>query len=86
MITAFSRESEKKVYVQDKLLQNASKVVELIDKGAFFYVCGDAGNMAKGVHNALIKILQQEKKVTEEIATTMCKQLRVNNRYQEDVW
>jgi NADPH-ferrihemoprotein reductase len=86
MITAFSRESEKKVYVQDKLLQNASKVVELIDKGAFFYVCGDAGNMAKGVHNALVKVLQQEKKVTEEIATTMCKQLRVNNRYQEDVW
>jgi NADPH-ferrihemoprotein reductase len=86
MITAFSRETEKKVYVQDKLLENASKVVELLDKGAFFYVCGDAANMAKGVQQALIKIYQNEKNVTEEIATTMVKQLRVNNRYQEDVW
>lgn len=86
MITAFSRETEKKVYVQDKLLENSTKVIELLDKGAFFYVCGDAANMARGVQNTLIKIFQQEKKVPEDIATTMAKQLRVNNRYQEDVW
>lgn len=86
MITAFSRETTKKVYVQDKLVENASKVIKLLDEGAFFYVCGDAGNMAKGVQQALIKIFQSEKNVTEEIATVMCKQLRVNNRYQEDVW
>lgn len=86
MITAFSRESEKKVYVQDKLLENSSKVVELLDKGAFFYVCGDASNMAKGVQQTLVKIFQNEKKVTEDLANTMVKQLRVNNKYQEDVW
>ncbi|KAG0674757.1 NADPH-cytochrome P450 reductase [Pichia californica] len=86
MITAFSRETDKKVYVQDKLLENSSKVVELLDKGAFFYVCGDAANMARGVQNTLVKIYQNEKKVTQELALTMAKQLRVNNRYQEDVW
>ena len=86
MITAFSRETEKKVYVQDKLLENAAKVVELLDKGAFFYVCGDAANMARAVQLALVKIYQEQKKVTEDIAMTMGKQLRVNNRYQEDVW
>lgn len=86
MITAFSRETEKKVYVQDKLLENSSKVIELINKGAFFYVCGDAANMAKSVQKTLIQIFKDEKKVTEEIASNMVKQLRVNNRYQEDVW
>lgn len=86
MITAFSRETEKKVYVQDKLLENGAKVIELLDKGAFFYVCGDAANMARGVQLALVKAYQEQKKVPEDIATTMGKQLRVNNRYQEDVW
>lgn len=86
MITAFSRESEKKVYVQDKLLENSEKVIELINKGAFFYVCGDAANMAKSVQKTLTQIFKNEKKVTEEIASNMVKQLRVNNRYQEDVW
>lgn len=86
MITAFSRESEKKVYVQDKLLENATKVMDLLDKGAFFYVCGDAANMARGVQQALTKIYQEQKRVTEDIAITMGRQLRVNNRYQEDVW
>lgn len=86
MITAFSRETEKKVYVQDKLLENGAKVIELLDKGAFFYVCGDAANMARDVQLALVKAYQEQKKVPEDIATTMGKQLRVNNRYQEDVW
>lgn len=86
MITAFSRKTDRKVYVQHKLLENAAKVVELLDKGAFFYVCGDAANMAKSVQQALIDIYKTEKKVTAEIASTMVKQLRVNNRYQEDVW
>lgn len=86
MVTAFSRETEKKVYVQDKLLENAEKVIALMNKGAFFYVCGDAGNMARGVQNALIKIYKEQKKITEDIATDMVKQLKVNNRYQEDVW
>ncbi|ONH71555.1 hypothetical protein CAS74_004827 [Pichia kudriavzevii] len=86
MVTAFSRETEKKVYVQDKILENSARVVQLLDQGAFLYVCGDASNMAKGVQQTLVKVYQTEKKVTEEIATNMIKQLRVNNRYQEDVW
>ncbi|TID17266.1 hypothetical protein CANINC_004030 [Pichia inconspicua] len=86
LITAFSRETDKKVYVQHKLKENAKLVIDLLDKGAFFYVCGDAANMAKSVQAALIDIYKSEKNVTEDIASTMVKQLRVNNRYQEDVW
>lgn len=86
MVTAFSRETSQKVYVQDKMLEHGSKIIDLLDQGAFLYVCGDAANMAKGVQKTLVEIYKVEKKVTEDIATTMIKQLRVNNRYQEDVW
>lgn len=86
LITAFSRETDKKIYVQHKLKENAEHVIDLLDKGAFFYVCGDAANMAKSVQAALVEIYKTQKNVTEDIASTMVKQLRVNNRYQEDVW
>lgn len=86
MITAFSREGKEKVYVQHKMKEYKNKIAELMDQGAFFYVCGDAGRMARDVQNELISILKESKKVTEEIASDMVKAMKVSNRYQEDVW
>lgn len=85
-VTAFSRETSKKVYVQDKMLERSSEIVSLLDNGAFFYVCGDASKMARDVQKALVTILAKEKNVSEEDATEIVKQLKVQNRYQEDVW
>ncbi|KAH3668046.1 hypothetical protein OGAPHI_001800 [Ogataea philodendri] len=86
LVTAFSRETAKKVYVQDKMLEKASEINQALNDGAFFYVCGDAARMARDVQSVLIKIFVAERKVTEEVATDMVKNLRVLNRYQEDVW
>ncbi|VEU21324.1 DEKNAAC102340 [Brettanomyces naardenensis] len=85
-ITAFSREADKKVYVQHKMLEHKKELADLLDKGAFFYVCGDASKMARDVQKALIKVVAQEKKVPEDDAAEMVKQLKIQNRYQEDVW
>ncbi|OWB65412.1 hypothetical protein B5S30_g736 [[Candida] boidinii] len=86
MINAFSRESSKKVYVQHKMIENSAKINELLINGAFIYVCGDASRMARDVHSALVKILVDERKLSEEVATEMLKNFKVLNRYQEDVW
>ncbi|GME91798.1 unnamed protein product [[Candida] boidinii] len=86
MINAFSRESSKKIYVQHKMIENSSKINELLNNGAFIYVCGDASRMARDVHSALVKILVDERKLSEEVATDMLKNFKVLNRYQEDVW
>ncbi|QPG72800.1 hypothetical protein FOA43_000102 [Brettanomyces nanus] len=86
LITAFSRETDKKVYVQHKMRENSKKIAELLDQGAFFYVCGDASGMARDVQKALIDIMVKEKEILEDDAIEMVKQLKIQNRYQEDVW
>lgn len=47
----------KKVYVQDRLRQAGARVWELLQGGAHFFVCGDAGSMAPAVQEALLDII-----------------------------
>ena len=48
LVTAFSREQEEKVYVQDRLKEDGARVATLLLKeGGRVYVCGDGGAMFK---------------------------------------
>jgi hypothetical protein len=51
--TAFSRDQANKIYVQDRMLENAADLWRWLQDGAYFYVCGDALRMAKDVDAAL---------------------------------
>lgn len=87
MIVAHSRlPNAKKVYVQEKLLEREDDVFDMINNGAFIYVCGDAKGMAQGVHAALVDILTRKKSVKKEDAAEIIKMLKTTGRYQEDVW
>lgn len=87
LITAFSRDGPKKVYVQHRLEENAALVNELLDKEkANFYVCGDAANMAREVNNRLAKIISEQRGISMEKGEDVVKQMRSSNQYQEDVW
>lgn len=86
MITAFSRDGEKKVYVQHRLQEHGKEVNELLKQGAYFYVCGDAAHMAREVNNTLGKIISTERGLTEQQGEDLVKRLRNSNLYQEDVW
>uniref|UniRef100_A0A8H7NPD1 NADPH--cytochrome P450 reductase n=1 Tax=Bionectria ochroleuca TaxID=29856 RepID=A0A8H7NPD1_BIOOC len=57
MVTAFSREGPKKVYVQHRLKERAQEVNELLLQKASFYVCGDAANMAREVNAVLVQLI-----------------------------
>ncbi|KAI0224839.1 hypothetical protein L0F63_006014 [Massospora cicadina] len=61
MHTAFSRETERKVYVQDLIRQERERVWPLVDiqKGSI-YVCGDAKHMAKDVHQCFIEMAREQ--------------------------
>ena len=48
-----------KLYVQDRVRQAGGRVWELLQGGAHFYVCGDAGGMAPAVQEALLDVVQQ---------------------------
>ncbi|GAM21340.1 hypothetical protein SAMD00019534_045150 [Acytostelium subglobosum LB1] len=56
---AFSRESAEKDYVQHKMAQDKQKLWDYLSKGAYFYVCGDARNMAKSVQQTLIQVIKE---------------------------
>ncbi|KAI1083419.1 NADPH-cytochrome P450 reductase [Whalleya microplaca] len=86
MITAFSREGPKKVYVQHRLKERSQEINELLEKKAYFYVCGDAANMAREVNTVLAQILAENRGITEAKAEEIVKNMRASNQYQEDVW
>ncbi len=83
---AWSRDQDYKIYVQDKLLENAAEVWKWLQGGAYFYVCGDAKRMAKDVNAALHKIAQEHGGMSEEEAIAWVKALKKEKRYQRDVY
>jgi sulfite reductase (NADPH) flavoprotein alpha-component len=85
--TAFSRDQAHKVYVQNRLMENAAEVWKWIDQeGAHFYVCGDASRMAKDVDAALLKIVETEGGKTAEEAAGYVEELKKTKRYKRDVY
>ncbi|MFK7850319.1 MAG: assimilatory sulfite reductase (NADPH) flavoprotein subunit [Akkermansiaceae bacterium] len=83
---AFSRDQPEKVYVQDRMLENAEELYEWLEEGAHIYVCGDAGRMAADVHEALLSIIETQGKKTREEAVEYAAQLKKAKRYQRDVY
>ena len=86
MDVAFSRDQAEKIYVQDRLKEQAAEVFSWLERGAHLYICGDANRMAKDVHQTLNEIIQEHGKLTAEQAEDYLKSLRSNKRYQKDVY
>lgn len=87
VIVAFSREKDlKKTYVQDKMKENSTEIVKLLDSKGYIYVCGSASTLAKSVRSALIDILGKEKHKDEKSCSEILKKYKTQNRFQEDIW
>ncbi len=86
MDVAFSRDQAEKIYVQDRLKEQAVDVFSWLERGAHIYICGDANRMAKDVHQALIDVISEQGKLSTEQAEQYLKDLRSNKRYQKDVY
>lgn len=72
----FSRDQIERVYVQDKLREQAKQVRAWIEADAAIYVCGSLEGMAGGVEDALTDILGEE----------TVEQLIAQGRYRRDVY
>ncbi|GGI19296.1 sulfite reductase subunit alpha [Oxalicibacterium faecigallinarum] len=72
----FSRDGERREYVQDRLLSKASEVRRWIEDGAAIYICGSLQGMASGLNDALTEILGEE---------TLAR-LTMEGRYRRDVY
>ncbi len=84
--TAFSRDQKEKVYVQHILKEQGKEVFDLLEKGAYLYVCGDAQHMAKDVDAALHEIVRVHGGLDESSAKAYVKTLRTLKRYLRDVY
>jgi len=84
--TAFSRDQVNKVYVQDRMREHAAEFWAWIEKGAHFFVCGDAKRMAKDVDTALHDIIADRGGMPPERAAEYVKQMKKEKRYQRDVY
>lgn len=83
---AFSRDQPEKVYVQDRMIQQAKELYQWLQEGAHFYVCGDANRMASDVHQALISIVENQAGISREAAESYVEDLKKSKRYQRDVY
>jgi sulfite reductase (NADPH) flavoprotein alpha-component len=85
---AFSRDQSYRIYVQHRMMEAAKELWSWLQRGAYFYVCGDARHMAKDVHQALIDIAQKEgglsvEAAAEYVGVTL---MKTEKRYLRDVY
>lgn len=84
--TAFSRDQETKIYVQDRMLEHGAELFSWLEEGSYLFVCGDASRMAKDVESTLQKIIEIHGKKKEQEAKEYIKFLRKQKRYLRDVY
>ena len=84
--TAFSRDQEHKIYVQDRMLEQSAELWRWLEEGASIYVCGDARRMAKDVDAALHTIIAKQANLGHEAAQDYMQRLKDEHRYHRDVY
>jgi sulfite reductase (NADPH) flavoprotein alpha-component len=86
MDVAFSRDTPEKVYVQNKIWEKRRELIEWLDNGAYFYVCGDAKAMAKDVRSTLVRAYADVKGLSAEAAEKAVTDLDRQHRYLQDTY
>jgi sulfite reductase (NADPH) flavoprotein alpha-component len=84
--TAFSRDQAHKIYVQDRMMEHCAELYAWLERGAYFYVCGDATRMAKEVEQALLDAIAKGSNGTPEQAAEYLAVMKKQKRYQRDVY
>jgi sulfite reductase (NADPH) flavoprotein alpha-component len=86
MDVAFSRDRPQKIYVQDRMWEARADLVDWLEGGAYFYVCGDAKAMAKDVRATLVRAFADVKAISAEAAERAVAALERERRYLQDTY
>lgn len=84
--TAFSRDQEKKIYVQHKMLQHGAEFFEWLNAGSYVYVCGGKDPMSIDVEQTLLQIIEQFGDRSKEEAEQYLDIMKEDGRYAKDVY
>jgi sulfite reductase (NADPH) flavoprotein alpha-component len=83
---AWSRDGAQKTYVQDKMREEGAELYRWLERGAHFYICGDAKRMAADVDKALHAIVEEHRSCDAPAAKAYIAALKSAGRYQADVY
>src|SRR5881409_142988 len=83
---AWSRDGDKKFYVQDRMREVGRELWTWLAEGAHLYICGDAKRMAKDVERALVDIVAQFGARSIDEAVLFVAELKKKGRFQQDVY
>ncbi len=83
---AWSRDGDKKFYVQDRMRELGRELWTWMAEGANIYICGDAKRMAKDVERALVDIVAQFGARSTDEAIAFVAELKRKGRFQQDVY
>ncbi|MGC4935606.1 molybdopterin-dependent oxidoreductase [Gordonia sp. DT30] len=83
---AFSRDQDRKIYVQDRIAEHGAELYRWLHDGAHIYVCGDATRMARDVDDTIKGVVAQYGKLSEKSAEQYVKALAADKRYVRDVY
>lgn len=83
---AFSRDQDEKIYVQDKMRENGAEMFAWLERGGYFFICGDAYRMAKDVDIALHQLIQKHGLMSEDESVSYVNKLKKEKRYVRDVY
>lgn len=92
VLTAFSRDQQHKIYVQDRIRENKSLFFRLLhDQSGSVFICGSSGRMPQAIREALIECFQQEDspsgpKYTREQAEQYLIEMEKIGRYKQETW
>jgi sulfite reductase (NADPH) flavoprotein alpha-component len=86
MDVAFSRDRPQKIYVQHRMWDERRDLVDWLEGGAHFYVCGDAKAMAKDVRATLVRAFADVKAISAQAAEQAVVALERERRYLQDTY
>lgn len=84
--TAFSRDQAEKIYVQHRMRERAVDLFDALECGAFFFLCGDAQNMAPAVEETLRTIIAEQGCMSPEKAADYLNVMKQEKRFVRDVY
>jgi homodimeric pyruvate:ferredoxin (flavodoxin) oxidoreductase len=84
---AFSRDTAKKVYIQDRIKEEAAGVYSaLVEKRGYLYLCGQAGDREQDVLDAIAKAFELGGAMTPEKAREELESLIEEGRYCPELY
>lgn len=84
--TAFSRDQERKIYVQDRIREKAKEFNDWLENGASIYICGQKNPMSHDVEEAILEVIAKERNISNEEAKQVLETLENQGKYQKDVY